>query len=203
MSHLAPLSEDAVPEMHEDFAIFRRNIGFVPNAMLILQRKPALLKALAGLNRAVMSRDSEVPIELKRLVGLVATEASGCGYGMAHHAEAALLLQVDEARIADISQFESSPVYTDAERAALSLARAAARQPGEAGADHFARARSFWSEGQLVEILMVVAMCAAFDRWNDALATQLEPPSLVAARRVLGGTSWQPGKYSQQTGDAA
>lgn len=195
MSYIEPLAADARPELHADFEIFRKNIGFVPNAMLILQRKPAILKAVAGLNRAVMSRDSEVPIELKRLVGLVATEVSQCGYGMAHHAEAALLLGIDSQRISNISAFETASAYSEAERAALALAKAAAMQPAATQQQHFDRARAHWSEDQIVELLMVVSMCAAFDRWNDALATQLEAPSIEAAQRVLGKTSWTLGKH--------
>jgi hypothetical protein len=44
---IEPLPSEHSPELKETFAAFQKNLGFVPNSMLILQRKPKIVKAMA------------------------------------------------------------------------------------------------------------------------------------------------------------
>ena len=55
-----------------------------------------------------------------------------------------------------------------------------------------------WSEGQIVEILGVVAMFGFLNRWNDSMATELEAvPTAVAtgAAQAAGVAPWSSGKH--------
>ncbi len=45
----APLPADHSPEMREAFAVCTNALGFIPNSILIMQRKRAMVKALAQL----------------------------------------------------------------------------------------------------------------------------------------------------------
>ena len=45
-----------------------------------MQRKPKLVQALAQLNAAVMDPEGEVDLEFRRLLGHLASKASGCRY---------------------------------------------------------------------------------------------------------------------------
>src|ERR1043166_711854 len=86
------------PELKEAFEGYRRNLGFVPNSMLILQRKPEIVKAMGQLTAATWAPDGEVDPAFKRLVAHVASRAAGCQYCMAHTAGGALLFGVDPDR---------------------------------------------------------------------------------------------------------
>jgi alkylhydroperoxidase family enzyme len=77
---LAPLPMDAYPELKEAFQTNIRNLGFVPNSTLIMQRKPKLVKAFAQLSAAVWDPEGEVPVGFRRLVAHVASRAHGCHY---------------------------------------------------------------------------------------------------------------------------
>jgi alkylhydroperoxidase family enzyme len=77
---LAPLPVDTHPELKEAFETNIRNLGFIPNSTLILQRKPKLVKAFAQLNAAVWDPAGEVPVGFRRLVAHVASRAHGCHY---------------------------------------------------------------------------------------------------------------------------
>ena len=77
---LSPLPLDANPELQDAFANSVRSLGFVPNSMLILQRKPQIVKALSQLSAAVLAPDGEVDRGFKRLVAHMASRASGCQY---------------------------------------------------------------------------------------------------------------------------
>jgi hypothetical protein len=80
MPRLKPLPIDAQPDLKNAFDTYVRALGFVPNSVLIMQRKPKLVKALSQLAAAVWDTDSEVPLGFKRLLAHVASRAHGCQY---------------------------------------------------------------------------------------------------------------------------
>ncbi len=49
MARLDPLPADSTTELADDFAFFQRTLGFVPNSLLTMQRRPALTKGLIAL----------------------------------------------------------------------------------------------------------------------------------------------------------
>ena len=77
---LAPLPQGAAPELAGAFQTYMRVLGFVPNSVLIMQRKPRLVQALSQLAAAIWDPDSEVPIAFKRMLAHVASRAHGCHY---------------------------------------------------------------------------------------------------------------------------
>ena len=80
MPRLAPLPVGAAPDLDDAFRIYVRSLGFVPNSVLIMQRKPRLVRALAQLAAAVWDPDGRVEIAFKRLIAYVASQAHGCRY---------------------------------------------------------------------------------------------------------------------------
>ena len=48
-ARIAPLLAETSPELREQFESMKKNLGFVPNSILIMQRTPKLAKALAAL----------------------------------------------------------------------------------------------------------------------------------------------------------
>jgi hypothetical protein len=69
MSRLEPLPRDAVPDLDEDFAFFERTLGFVPNSLLTMARRPALAYGLIALSRGIYDPRGELDLGLKRLLG--------------------------------------------------------------------------------------------------------------------------------------
>ena len=67
-----PLSRDANPDPADAFEAYVKWLGFVPNSVLIMQRRPGLVKALAELASAVWDSRGEVPVGFKRLIACVA-----------------------------------------------------------------------------------------------------------------------------------
>ena len=126
---LPPLPVDANPDLKEIFKAARMRLGFVPNDQLIMQRRPKILKALAALSAAINDPESEVPNGLKRLIAHVASRAAGCQYCMAHTAEGAHKQGIDEQKLDAVWDYQTSPLFTAAERAALDVAVAAGSVP--------------------------------------------------------------------------
>ena len=60
MARLTPLSPETTPELQPHFDFFLGTLGFTPNSVLTMQRKPKLAQALAVMNAAVMDPAGEV-----------------------------------------------------------------------------------------------------------------------------------------------
>lgn len=197
MARLDPLPVDSTTELGDDFAFFQRTLGFVPNSLLTMQRRPVLTKGLIALSRGVYDPKGEVDLGLKRLIGHVASMAAGCMYCRAHTGTSALRHGIDAEKLAAVAEYRTSPLYSDAERAALDFALAAASQPNDVTDELFAQLRKHWSEGQVVEILGVIGLFGFFNRWNDSLATTLEAEPLSVGQNHLGATGWRAGKHTE------
>ena len=195
MARLQPLPPETTPELKAHFDFFLSTLGFTPNSVLTMQRKPKLVKAFADLNAAVMDPSGEVGLGFRRLIGHVASKASGCLYCQAHTLLGAHNFGVSDDKLMAVWNYETSPLYSEKERAALAFALAAASQPNAVTDEVFERVRAHWSESEIVEILGVVAMFGFLNRWNDSMATPLEAVPLAVAREAAPGHDWSPGKH--------
>ncbi|MEJ5992215.1 carboxymuconolactone decarboxylase family protein [Ramlibacter sp. PS3R-8] len=198
MPRLKPLPPETSPQLKAHFDFFLSTLGFTPNSVLTMQRKPKLVKAFAELNAAVMDPGGEVDLGFLRLIGHVASKAAGCLYCQAHTLLGAHNFGVTDEKLTAVWNYQTSPLYSEKERAALAFALAAASQPNAVTDDVFARMRLHWSENQIVEILGVVAMFGFLNRWNDSLATPLEAIPLAVARAAAPQGDWSPGKHGHR-----
>jgi len=192
---LAPLPVDHSPNLNEPFAAVAKNLGFVPNSVLIMQRKPKMVQAFAQMAAAVWDPDSKVDRGFKRLVAHIASRAAGCQYCMAHTIGGAAHLGVEEQKLAEIWEYQSSPLYTKAERVALDFAFAASVVPNAVTDESFEELRKHWSEEQIVEIVATIAMFGFLNRWNDTMGTPLEDKPMADGERFLAKGGWTPGKH--------
>jgi uncharacterized peroxidase-related enzyme len=169
-------------------------MGFLPNDALTMARKPALLRAMLALVQAVYAPGT-VPLGLKKLIGLVSSSAAGCQYCVAHTGHTAVASGVDPRKLAAVWDYDSSPLFTESERAALDVARAAALVPGQVTDRDFAALRRHYDEEAIVEIIAVVALFGFLNRWNAALATELEDAPFASAARNLAPAGWSAGVH--------
>lgn len=204
MPLVPPLPADHDAEIARLALFFNTTLGFAPNSVLTMMRRPALARAFTELNRAVMDNQGRVTSELKRLVGHVASRVAGCRYCEAHTIRAAQRFGAeqgaDERRLDAVWSFRDSALFTPAERAALEFACAAASVPGAVTAEIGAELRRHWDEGELVELTGVVALFGFLNRWNDAMATELEAPAAADGQRWLGAQGWRAGKHAGLAG---
>lgn len=191
------LDEDRMdPDLVGEFAFFRGTLGDIPNSIRTMARRPAIARAFTDLNKAVMTDYGPVKPELKRLIGYVASFASGCLYCQAHMILASERFGASEERLNAVYDFEESPHFTQAEKAALAFAHAAASVPNMVTDAVGARLRAHWSEEAIVEVTAVVALFGYLNRWNDSMGTSLEElPHDRGRDRLAGATGWEIGKH--------
>jgi uncharacterized peroxidase-related enzyme len=194
VANMQPLRRGDHPELEELFRLYDETMSFVPNSLFTMARRPEILRAFSELITRIW-RTGTVPVGLKPLVAIVASTAAGCRYCQAHETVDAKMRGVDEAKIAEIWDFERSPRYSDAERAALRFARDASVVPNAVTPERFEELHRYWDEGEIVEILAVVGLFGFLNRWNDSMATDLEDVPAAFAGQTIGPLGWEPGKH--------
>lgn len=194
---MRPLADEEIGDdfIKERFAHYARTRGFTPNSIRTMARRPDIVKAFMALNQAVLY-EGTVSKELKMLVSLASSFAAGCRYCQSHMANLSHLYQASDEKIAAILNYENSPLFTDAERATIGLAFKAAQSPNAATEREFEALRKHFDDGEIVEIVASIALFGFLNRWNDTMATTLEPLANERAERLIGDQGWDAGKHS-------
>jgi len=196
MAHLDPLSRDEIKDddlqsMLDRYLNIRK---FIPNSVLTMSRRPNIAKAFAALNQAILY-EGTVSEELKMLVSLVSSQATGCQYCQSHMANLSSIYKASDDKIAAVWEFQTSELFTDAERAALSLALKGSLLPNEASEADFDELKKYFDEGQIVEIVATIALFGYLNRWNDTMSTSLEEYPAQVAERIISKKGWDRGKH--------
>jgi uncharacterized peroxidase-related enzyme len=201
MANMEPLRREDHPELEELFSLYDQTLGFVPNSLFTMARRPEILRAFSDLITQIW-RTGTLPQPLKPLIAIVSSVAAGCRYCQAHEAVDATMRGVSDEKISAIWDFDRSPLFDEAERAALRFARDASLVPNEVMPASFADLRRYWDDGQIVEIMAVVGLFGFLNRWNDSMATDIEPvPLAFAAQRYED--RWDPGKHAHASDGGA
>lgn len=164
-----------------------------------LSRWPELQNTFFKLVKLIQS-DREISRQQKIELFTMASLASGCQHCQSHGAFRLDSMGVDKERIRAIWQYETSPLFSEAERAAFDLVRAAAQSPNESTPEQFEALRKHYSNTQIIEILATNCLAAWLNRWNDTIATVTDQESVDWATENLSDLGWSPGKH---TGDVS
>jgi uncharacterized peroxidase-related enzyme len=196
MPLVEPLTDISDPEVKELVNFFNETLGFCPNSVLTMQRRPGIAKAFVQLNMAVMENHGKLTSEFKRLIAFVSSNTAGCRYCQAHTIRAAERYGASLDRLENVWDFENQNCFSDAEKSALRFAQEASMVPVNVAASTETQLHANWSNEDIVEIMGVVALFGYLNRWNDVMATTLEDGANLSGSDLLKGTSWVPGKHA-------
>ena len=196
MPRLEPIPEEAIPDLANQFEAAKQRMGFVPNSQLIMARRPEILRAFTQLGMAINGPSSTIDPQLRNMVSQMASRAAGCGYCMAHTAHTAERVGVSSEKENALWEYETSPLFSAAERAALKVAQGGAQVPNAVTDADFAELKKHYSEAQIVEIVAVIALFGFLNRFNDTMATELETSPVEAGKRYLAERGWTVGKHA-------
>lgn len=195
MPLVTPLDPAADAQTARLAAFFNETLGFCPNSVLTMQHRPAISQAFINLNKAVMANQGRVTSALKRLIAWVSSNAAGCRYCQAHAIRAAERYGASAEQLEHVWEYRTHPAFSEAERAALDLALAASVIPNAVDPELARRLRLYWNEGEIVELMGVIALFGYLNRWNDSMATQIEPGAVESGEKYLDRVGWVPGKH--------
>ena len=194
MTHITPLNRNDLQDLEPLLAMVEASMGFVPTSMLTMAHWPELLKSFNGLGVTILG-SGEVDPGLKQLIAFVVSNAAGCRYCQAHTSHMAKKRGVSLEKINASFEFETSPLLSPAEQAALRVALHAGMVPNAVEPEHMAALRQHFSEKQVVEIVSVISFFGYLNRWNDTMASSLEEAPKAWGKAQLMDHGWSAGKH--------
>ncbi len=174
---------------------FNETLGFCPNSVKTMYHRPQIAYAFIELNKAVMENKGRVTSSLKRMIGYISSNAAGCRYCQAHTIRAAERYGTDADKMNNIWEFKTHNAFTESERAALEFAAVSSTIPNSVDDSIAEKLRLYWNEGEIVEILGVIALFGFLNRWNDSMGTEIEIGAIESGNKFLKQNGWTTGKH--------
>lgn len=145
-------------------------------------------------------RSHRVDERLKLLAELKASAVVGCEWCMDFGSNLARVHGVPDRQLHELPVYRASDAFGEVERLVIDLAAAMSRTPAGVDDELFARLREHFDDGQLVELVNVIAIENLRARFNHALG--LEPQGFsegaacvvpeLAQRRIVAAGDRQP-----------
>lgn len=134
------------------------------------EKSPELSKKLFELGYAV--KKSSLGDTLIDLVNIRASQINGCGFCLDMHCKEAKIHGEHELRVYHVPIWRESPLFTDAEKAALEWTEAVTKISPEGVSDEvYDRVREHFSEAEISELTFAVGLINMWNRLNISLGT--------------------------------
>jgi uncharacterized peroxidase-related enzyme len=146
--------------------------GNVPNMFRVMAHRPEIFATMQAHFGAVLNTGTVSP-KLKELIIVRTSQVNETPYCLASHTILARNLGWSDDQLAHLAEWRERSDFTPAEKAALRLAETVTRDAHAVTDQQFAELRSFYSEGEIVELLCAIGLFNYFNRFNNAL--HMEP----------------------------
>jgi uncharacterized peroxidase-related enzyme len=146
--------------------------GNVPNMFRVMAHRPEIFATMQAHFAAVLNTGT-VSAKLKELIIVRTSQVNETPYCLASHTILARNLGWTDDQLTHLAEWPSRSDFSPAEKAALRLAETITRNANAVTDEQFAELRSFFSEGEIVELLCSIGLFNYFNRFNNAL--QMEP----------------------------
>jgi uncharacterized peroxidase-related enzyme len=191
-----PKSGEDDKDLQKLIEFYNETLGFCPNSIKTMHHRPRIAYAFIEMNKAVMENKGRVTSTLKRLIAYISSNATGCRYCQAHAIRAAERYGASREQLENIWDYKTHPAFTEAERSALDLSLAASVIPNSVTDEIAENARKYWDEGEIVEIMGVIALFGYLNRWNDSMGTEMESGAIESGEQFLTDNGWSVGKHA-------
>jgi uncharacterized peroxidase-related enzyme len=142
--------------------------GNVPNMFRVMAHRPEIFSTMQAHFGAVLNTGT-VSTRLKELIIVRTSQVNETPYCLASHTALAKRLGWSDEQLEHLAEWPQREDFTAAEKAALRLAETVTRDAHSVSDEQFAELRSFYSEGEIVELLCAIGLFNYFNRFSDAL----------------------------------
>lgn len=158
------LAADAA-RVYEDFA---SGYGPFRNQVAVFAHVPPAVKHIMGLLLELKAAKS-INWRYIELAIVVTSKLNECHYCVAHHKPPLKLEGVSEATIDRLPDTANAPDLDDTDRLVVDYTIAVTRNAQRIPDQLFRQLRARFSEAEIVELTLRIALCGFFNRFNDAL----------------------------------
>lgn len=173
MSRISRLDRSQVtPDLAALFDKVFAQRGNVPNMFRVMAHRPEIFSTMQAHFAAVLNTGT-VPSKLKELIIVRTSQVNDTPYCLASHTILARNLGWTDDQLANLAGWQQRSDFTPAEKTALRLAETVTRDAHAVTDEQFDELRSYYSEGEVVELLCAIGLFNYFNRFNNAL--RMEP----------------------------
>jgi len=158
-----------------------RDRGNVPNMFRTMAHRPEIFETIIAHMDAVLNTGT-LSKALKELVIVRTSQVNRTPYCLASHSAICKRLGWSDVQLQALYDADESDEFDERERVAVHLAEAMTRDPHNFSDAEFARLRSFYTEGEVVELMAAIGLFNYFNRFNDLL--QMEPTQPAPAEEL-------------------
>ena len=183
MARVEILRGDALPEAARE--TYETAVSYGPFASLAgaMAQRPPILNNVFGLLDDL--RDEGVLDRRSLELALVAvSKLNACDYCVAHHSPMLHVVGASAEAIANILDYENVDEFDEKDRLVIEYAQAVTVDANRVRDGVFERLREHFSEPQIVELTWRIALCGAFNRFNDVLQLDIEADAQAAMENV-------------------
>ena len=194
MPRVKPLSiDEAAPEAREDYARFAALFTDFENQVPVYAHSPAGLKHIFGMATDIR-KAGNLPQRLVEIAVVAVSKVNACPYCAAHHSAMAVDEGVAPETIDRILD-PDPPGLSDVEKLVRDYAVLVTERAWGIRDRVFEDLREHFSEAQIVELTMRIALTGLFNRVNQALQIDMEEGVMPAfeARGLDAGALPDPG----------
>ena len=160
---------DATGEIYDRYM---RQRGNVPNMFRTVAHRPEIFATMIAHLEAILNTGT-LPTKLKELVVVRTSQLNACEYCLASHTAISLKLGWTQQQLDNLADFENREDFCAAEKAALHLAEKMTNDSSRYSDAEFAHLRTFYDEGEVIELMAAIGVFNYFNRFNNLL--QMEP----------------------------
>ncbi len=146
--------------------------GNVPNMFRVMAHRPEIFATMQAHFAAVLNTGT-LSTRLKELIIVRTSQVNETPYCLASHTILARNLGWSDDQVAHLADWSERSDFTPAEKAALRLSETVTRNANAVTDEQFAELLTFYSEGEIVELLCAIGLFNYFNRFNNAL--KMEP----------------------------
>jgi len=173
MSRISRLDRNQVtPDLVARYDKVFAQRGNVPNMFRVMAHRPEIFATMQDHFAAVLNTGT-VSTKLKELIIVRTSQVNETPYCLASHTILARSLGWSDDQLAHLADWQTRDDFTPAEKAALRLAETVTRNANAVTDEQFAELRTYYSEGEIVELLCAIGLFNYFNRFNNAL--RMEP----------------------------
>jgi uncharacterized peroxidase-related enzyme len=146
-----------------------------------MAHRPEIFETIIAHMEAVLNTGT-LPKALKELVIVRTSQLNRTPYCLASHTTIARKLGWTETQIETLHDSAGSKEFSEREKVAIHLAEVMTLDAHNYSEAEFARLRSFYSEGEIVELMAAIGLFNYFNRFNDLL--EMEPTKAASAEEL-------------------
>ncbi len=164
--------EDLSGEMQQ---LFDRVASYGPfaNQLGALANRPPIMKHIYGM-LVELREENVLPRRYLEIALVVVSQLNACDYCVAHHGPMLAVEGISAEGIANLLQYDDHPELDETDKLVVAYAKAVTEDPNRVRDEIFHRLRRQFSNQQIVELTWRIALCGAFNRFNDVLQLEIE-----------------------------